>query len=137
MGRYYFSLVATILSFAMFAGVARADGLSDTALERVYSVGKSYTLAQEIAKRCRSIRLRNGTRRTVERYLLNIGKEEGVGKRGMMNEFRKIPPARVQDDMLGYISKRNIVIADRSTWCAAGRAEISAGGQIANFLSER
>lgn len=121
--------------FSVFLGsAAAADELSKPALERVYSVGKSFAIAQQIAKQCRSFRLRNGTKRTVERYLLDIGQKEGVDNRGMKQAFRSIPAARIQDDMLGYVAKRGIVIAERTSWCKAGQAEMAAGGQIANFL---
>ncbi len=48
-----------------------------------------------------------------------------------------ISPALAQDMVIKYITKRKVVLAQPSTWCAAGRAEVAEKTSIGKLLIPR
>ena len=48
-----------------------------------------------------------------------------------------ISPALAQDMVIKYITKRKVVLAQPSTWCAAGRAEVAEKTDIGRLLTVR
>lgn len=50
---------------------------------------------------------------------------------------KMIPQRELQDRFIDYIQRRDIVMADRSTWCAAGKAEVAGKTAIGKHLIAR
>ncbi len=50
---------------------------------------------------------------------------------------KTIPQRELQDRFIDYIQRRDIVMADRSTWCAAGKAEVAGKTAIGKHLIAR
>ena len=48
--------------------------------------------------------------------------------------LKQLGDKRLQDYALDYVSRRNVVIVQPATWCAAGRADIAAGTRIGKLL---
>lgn len=46
-------------------------------------------------------------------------------------------PRRLQRKFIGYVQRRNVVIAEPETWCAAGRAEVAESTRIGKLLIAR
>ncbi|HQU70174.1 MAG TPA: DUF5333 family protein [Albidovulum sp.] len=46
-------------------------------------------------------------------------------------------PRRLQRKFIGYVQRRNVVIAEPETWCAAGRAEVAEKTRIGKLLIAR
>lgn len=46
-------------------------------------------------------------------------------------------PRRLQRKFIGYVQRRNVVIAEPETWCAAGTAEVAEKTRIGKLLIAR
>jgi len=51
--------------------------------------------------------------------------------------LKAIPKRVLQDRFIAFIQRRDIVMGDRSTWCAAGKAEIAGKTAIGKYLIAR
>lgn len=48
-----------------------------------------------------------------------------------------VTPRRLQRKFIGYVQRRDVVITEPETWCAAGRAEIAESTRIGKLLIAR
>lgn len=81
-------------------------------------------------------------------FLFNKGHEDAViaafeakyGERpawASTDGLKTVPKRELQDRFIDYIQRRDIVLTDRSTWCAAGKAEIAGKTAIGKYLIAR
>jgi hypothetical protein len=102
--------------------------------EDVYSELRDMALAKKIAQACPAYAFSTMKQ---DSYFHDV--EADLYKRGykaheMERWARNLDQARLQKDIFAYIEKRNIVITQRQTFCAAGAQELSEGTRVAYYL---
>lgn len=103
----------------------------------VWDTRFNQALAIHIANECRAF-VFNSRQASAEMSAgISRAKEDGVSETQLGEFANNLQDRRIQDDAIAYISKRQIVIVQKETWCSAGRAEIAEGTQIGRFLRER
>ena len=102
----------------------------------------SFGIASETAKRCG---WRLGLNTAQIQKLKPSLEAELLGPNGVRPSQRRIDAIvkaslsekEVQDYVLGFVQKRDIVISDSRTWCAAGEQEIARKTAIGKYLTLR
>lgn len=104
-------------------------------LQQSYDKLFPVALAENIGKRCRSIRF---NRSLAEQDLLStviafqkLGYSESQAGRLLA---KSVPEIDMQNALFDWIKKRNVIVSQPATFCAAGRAEIMQKTQIGRYL---
>lgn len=91
-------------------------------------------MASAIADECRSLRFN----RSYENAVIDVLAEELVTKGYTEYDIDvgidSIDESELQSEFFDYVEAKNIVISDRSTWCAAGHGEVRADSRIGRYL---
>ncbi|WP_415920888.1 DUF5333 family protein [Tateyamaria sp. SN6-1] len=102
--------------------------------ERVYVESLPVLLAEQVAKRCGSIRLKQGARSGEEQRIVAIAEANGVSRAQLDRAFRRLNKRRVQEDGLAFIAEYDIVVAETASWCEAGQTMIQRNDKYGRFL---
>ena len=102
----------------------------------VLQLGFEIATAEQIAKECPKSFGYNGRAEIKAAAVL----QEKYGPNPAWANNRSIAaisPRLAQDMVIKYITKRGVVLAQPSTWCMAGRAEVAEKTSISRFLTVR
>jgi hypothetical protein len=132
--------VVWALSFAVMLGSfgpVNAGSVDPKVMNTIYNRAQALGFAQNIAKNCRSIRLKRGSKRSAEKWLRKYRVKHGVKETEVRAAFKKFPKKRIQDDAFAFINDNGIIVGERQTYCVAGKKLIANGSAIGSFLVER
>ena len=102
--------------------------------EDVYRASRDATIARLIARECGRYRLDRARMREVRESFENRMKATGVTDAQFDYMVENPPRERIQGDLFAYIERRDIVLGEGASSCAAGDAEMRASSAIASFL---
>lgn len=133
-------VVAAIVALLLVAGCVATEPQSAAPAAPippdVLQFGFEVSIAGQIAARCpKSFRVNSSARLQGIAVL-----EKKYGKNPAWANQRSvdaISPALAQDMVIKYITKRKLVLAQSSTWCRAGRAEMAEKTSIGRLLTVR
>jgi hypothetical protein len=95
----------------------------------------AFSFARKIVEQCgQSFRIDPAKRALLETEMDAFLKQRNIRRINQIDPNLMLPPREVQTRALAYIAKRDIVLVLPETWCAAGRAEVAEGTQIASYL---
>ena len=92
-------------------------------------------LANEIAKRCRSLTLNRPKFRALETETRQQLEAAGVSERRASTLVKTPELAKpIQAKMVEWVERRDVLLTDRNAFCVAGSKEIDEGTAIGSYL---
>ncbi|HQU70173.1 MAG TPA: DUF5333 family protein [Albidovulum sp.] len=124
-----------VAALAAAAPAIAQDGTAKVPKE-VVDFGIDLGLADQIAKNCR--RGFRVNRPYEKAWVRTFEKKYGSSPAWMELELDQVISQReAQDVAIAYIQRRDIVVTDGKTWCAAGKAEVAEKTRIGKLLIAR
>lgn len=131
----FFYSAALAASVAVVAPAAAQDGTAKVP-EEVVKFGVDLALAGQIAGNCRrGFRVNRPYEKAWYRAF-----EKKYGRNpawSNLDQDQIISQREAQDVAIAYIQRRDIVVTDSKTWCAAGKAEVAEKTRIGKLLVAR
>lgn len=117
------------------AAVKPTQATNPELVEQLYVETLPLAFADQVAKRCPSIRIKPGTRRPEELRILAIARPSGVTSTAQVAELLdKVNRRRIQQDGIAFIEEYQIVVTESASWCEAGQKMIDTNDKYGRFL---
>ena len=94
-------------------------------------------IAKTVAGKCKRYRLNSGKLSSETKALADDLEARGYTVSDVNRLKRNMSKSEMQDQLLDWAKKRDVVFSDKSSFCAAGDAEVAQGTAVSKYLIAR